>query len=126
MALPVTEDLADYLDRLPYSMEVLAERAGGGLTVWYRIRRNRKGWLADPTVAMLARGLGITEPELARIALGWPKASQLVDAGPIELRELSAAYGGLDAGTQDMVMAVARAALKKRGGASRQVDAESA
>lgn len=69
MDLPITEHLARYLDDLPYSMEALAQRAGGGLYTWYRIKRQRKGTLQAKSVAMLAKGLGVTEDELARIAV---------------------------------------------------------
>lgn len=126
MNMPITERLAAYLDALPYSMEELARRAGGGLSTWYRIRSQRKGWLAESSVALLTRGLAISEEDLLRIALGTPLYQGMPPEGPPELRELYAAYGTLDAGTQDMVMAMARAALKKRVGAAMQNNAQSA
>lgn len=118
MTLPVTEPLAAYLDSLPYSMEVLGERARGGVTVWYRIRRMRKGWLTDATVAMLARGLGITEDELLRITLGVPAAARdhPCEGKPRELADLCRAWPDLDESTRAMVLAVARAAVEKCAG----------
>lgn len=116
MMLPMTEPLAAYLDALPISMETLAERAGGGRATWYRIRRQRKGWLSEATVAMLAKGLGITEDDLMRIALGTPgDARGHPCAGkPSELADLCRAWPSLDESTRSMVLAVARAAVEKQ------------
>lgn len=120
MTLPITEALAQYLDKVGYSMESLADRAGGGVTIWYRIRRTRKGWLTDATVAMLAHGLGITEDELLRITLGVPAEARghPCEGKPPELADLCHAWPDLDESTRAMVLAMARAALEKRGSAA--------
>jgi len=126
--LPMTEHLAAYLDALPFSMETLTERAGGGRATWYRIRRNRKGWLTDATVAMLAKGLGIPEDELLRITLGAPAAGREHPCAgkPRELADLCRAWPHLDESTRSMVLAVARAAVEKQGREGSQGDSASA
>jgi hypothetical protein len=119
MSMSVTERLAAYLDGLPYPMEELARRAGGGVYTWYRIRRDRRGWLTDRSAKMLARGLGISQQELLGIAMGPVKSTaRSEEEWPVELRELCAAFRDLDPHTQNMVLAMAKAALKKCGGSA--------
>lgn len=117
MNMPVTENLAAHLDGLGFSMEELARRAGGGLSTWYRIRSQRKGWLSEATVAMLAKGLGISRDQLLQIAMGTPvEARGHPCAGkPSELADLCRAWPSLDESTRAMVLAVARAAVEKQG-----------
>lgn len=128
MVLPVTEALAKYLDNLGCSMETLAERAGGGLTTWYRLRRMRKGWLNEETAAMLARGLGVTEEELLRIVLGLPPSGpdHPCVGKPKLLSDLCRVWGDLDDSTQEMVAAVIAAAIKKASAGGNPGIAESA
>lgn len=120
MRLIVTDRLRRYILNREEGLSEIIRRAGRGKHSIYAAVRGDTSTLNDSTTAALACGLGLTEDELLRLALGHAQAggnggeTDPCAGKPEVLRDLCQAWEHLDETARAMIEAVARAALDRR------------